>query len=114
MAKASTIGSLEAALMKSIMRLGEGYAYGVPIRQEAQGLLNKEISLPAMYTALDRLKERGYIDYVEVPGTAENGNRTRRYYEVKGSGQSALDEVTGIWERIVGHSPRAFAEGAGG
>lgn len=63
----------ERAILEAIDRLGDN-AYGVPLREIVGG------SYGQLYTALERLEERGLITSREGEATPERGMRRKRYY----------------------------------
>jgi PadR family transcriptional regulator PadR len=70
-------------------------AYAVPIFGEVEQLLppKKELSLGKMYVTLDHLEREGFVrSWYSKPEEEPNG-RSRRYFEITGTGSRALKEA---------------------
>jgi DNA-binding PadR family transcriptional regulator len=86
---ADLLGTFEQAVLLTIHRLGED-AYGRAILRQVQASLGRSVVAGAVYTTLDRLEQRGFVDSKLAPGTAIRGGRARRYYMVAAEGNCAL------------------------
>jgi DNA-binding PadR family transcriptional regulator len=86
------MGTFEQAVMLAIVRLGNG-AYGRAILHQVQESLGRSVAAGAIYTTLDRLEERGFVDSRLANGTAIRGGRARRYYRVAAEGSRALSDA---------------------
>jgi PadR family transcriptional regulator, regulatory protein PadR len=86
------LGGFESLLLLAILRQGEN-AYGVTIRQELLDRAGKEVAIGAIYTGLDRLEQKGFVESRFGDPTPERGGRAKRYYQVTASGLSALNET---------------------
>jgi len=98
------IGEFEQALLFSLLHLDSEQAYGVGIRREIERRTGREVSPGAIYTAMDRLEQRGLV--VSELGGAEpvRGGRRKRLYTLQPAGARALKNQ---WERM-----RRMADGA--
>lgn len=70
---------LEKAILQAVRELGEG-AYGYPVWQRVNEILNREVSFGAFYWALDRMEEKRWLGAYEMPGGAERNFRAKRYF----------------------------------
>lgn len=86
------IGGFEELVLMAVMHIGQD-AYGVPIRERLEEVLQKEVSVGALYTTLDRLEAKGYVTSWMGGATAERGGRAKRYFRIEGAGEYALDEA---------------------
>jgi len=101
----------------AVLRLGER-AYGVSIRQEIARRTGKDVSAGAVYTGLDRLQSRGYVESRDAETAPGRGGRRRKYYRVAPDGARALastyGKVTRMAEGILDQLVELAARGAAG
>ena len=106
--KEKFLGEFEQILMLSIMRLGSN-AYGSTIRQLIAEEINRDVTIGALYTTLERLEKKGMLKSKMGEATAERGGRAKKYFEVSAQGQHALkrskDALKNLWQGL------ALAEG---
>jgi DNA-binding PadR family transcriptional regulator len=86
------LGGFEHLLLLTVLRLGER-AYGVSIRKEILDLAGKDVAVGAIYTALDRLSKKGFVESWLGEPTTERGGRAKRFYRVTSAGRAALVET---------------------
>lgn len=86
------LGEFEEIVMLTVGVLGEN-AYGLAIKNEIEGRLNRSVSMGALHTGLYRLEEKGYL--VSKLGEATNvrGGKPKRYFKVTASGQKVLKDT---------------------
>jgi PadR family transcriptional regulator, regulatory protein PadR len=89
---ADLLGTFEQAVLLSILRLGED-AYGRAILRHVQISLGRNVAAGAIYTTLDRLEQRGFVNSKLAPGTAIRGGRARRYYMIAAEGKRVLADA---------------------
>ena len=58
--KQAILGDFEQLVLLGVLRLAEG-AYGAAIRQEIAQRSNRDVSINAVYTTLDRLETKGLL-----------------------------------------------------
>lgn len=83
------LGALEELVLLAACGLG-GDAYAVTIQQRIEDGGGRDASMGAVYTALDRLEQKGYLRSRLGSVTPAKGGRRKRFYEVTGSGMAAL------------------------
>ena len=86
------LGGFESLVLLAIVRLGDR-AYGVTIRQELLERANKDIAVGAIYTSLERLEQKGFVESWLGEPTAERGGRAKRFYRVTANGLSAFNDT---------------------
>jgi PadR family transcriptional regulator, regulatory protein PadR len=100
---ADLMGTFELSVLLAILRLGD-CAYGRAVLHQVQELLSKSVAAGAVYTTLDRLEQRGFVDSKLAAGTAIRGGRARRYYAPTAQGVRALVEakqtLTKMWQGV--------------
>jgi DNA-binding PadR family transcriptional regulator len=88
----STPGEFEILVLFAVLKLEREGAYGVTIGEEIETRTGRRVSTGAIYTALDRLSERGLVSSVMGKPTAERGGRRKRLYRLQPAGVEALAE----------------------
>lgn len=89
---------MEELLLLSVWKL-QDEAYGLEIKQHLSELLDKNLSVGAIYVPLKRLKKRGYLASWDSEPTDERGGRSKRFYKLTSKGVSALQHVKSIQEK---------------
>lgn len=82
-------GEFEQLVLFALLRLGKG-AYGVSIRQEIEARTRRNVSAGAVYTALERMEEKGYVASRLGDPTPERGGKRKKFYKLKPLGARAL------------------------
>ena len=83
---------MEEILLLAVHQLGAD-AYGVTIKSQVEILLEKRISVGAIYVPLDRLTKRGYLQTWQGNPSPERGGRSKKYYKVTPTGIHILKET---------------------
>ena len=99
MAKGDFLGEFEYIVMLSLLRLGDD-AYGMTIRQDIEDRTERPVAVGAVYAALDRLEEKGYITSTEGETTRGRGGRSKTYYQVNASGLQAVRQTRSVFRRM--------------
>lgn len=92
------ISRTEEILLLSVWKL-QKEAYGLAIRKHASELLNKTLSVGAVYIPLERLARKGYLSVWESEPTDVRGGRRKRFYKLTAEGATALNRVKVIHEQ---------------
>jgi len=97
------IGELEQLILLIVLRLGDE-AYANPIRDELQRVAHRHMARGALYTALERLEQKGCLRSTMGDPLPERGGRPRRYFSVAPSGLRALRQtrrvLLGLWDSL--------------
>ena len=83
------LGEFEQVVLLAVLRVGDD-AYAIPIREEIRCRARRHVARGALYTALERLEEKGLLSSRMGEPRPERGGRARRYFAVTGRGLSAL------------------------
>lgn len=94
---------MEEILLLVIHQLGKK-AYGVTIKSQVEELLEKSVSVGAVYVPLDRLTKRGYLKTRQGDPSPERGGRSKRFYELTESGLSILQETKKLNDMLWANS----------
>ncbi|HUF48346.1 MAG TPA: PadR family transcriptional regulator [Vicinamibacterales bacterium] len=81
----TALGEFEQLLLLAVLRLGDE-AYGVTIRRAIEDTTGRRVSAGAVYTALGRLENRGFVRSAPGQTTPERTGMRRRYYRVEPEG----------------------------
>ena len=100
----SPLGDFEQLLLFAVLRCG-GTASGAAIREEVEARTGRSLSPGAVYTALARLEERGFVTG-EIGGSAPaRGGRRKKFYSLNREGvealQSAYDQLANMADGVV-------------
>lgn len=99
------LGDLEQLVMLALMRLRDD-GYGAAVQREIAEQAGRDVTLGAVYTALGRLEEKGFVESWVGEPTQQRGGRRRRHYRVLPAGRQAIAEA---W-----HAMRALSRGLQG
>ena len=83
------LGEFEQVVLLAVLRVGEE-AYAVPVREEIRARAGRSVARGALYTALERLENKGLLTSRMSEPRPERGGRSRRCYAVTGRGLAAL------------------------
>ena len=92
-------GGFEQLVMLAVARLGDG-AYGMTVRRAIVERAERDVSLGAVYSTLDRLEAKGYVKSSEASGGAERNGRARRFFRLTSPGLAALNEGIAAIDRM--------------
>jgi PadR family transcriptional regulator, regulatory protein PadR len=82
-------GTRELAALHAIRVLRDN-AYGITIQEEIRRVARRDLSIGAVYLALEWLEEHGFVTARDGEGTPERGGRKRRYFALTAKGEEAL------------------------
>lgn len=97
------IGSFETLILATLVGRPDG-SYGIEIGDRIRAEIGREISLGALYTALERLERRGFLSSRWGEPTKERGGRRKRYFRLEGKGERALREAHAAVAGLAGPS----------
>ena len=93
-----TLGQIDLLALVAIARLGPE-AYGVSIRDEIIRVTTREISMAAVYAALDRLEQAALVT-PRCPRRARRGGRARRQFQLTLAGRATLKHERELTARL--------------
>lgn len=97
------IGILEEAVLLATFHL-QPQAYGVSIRDLIRERTGDSVSFGAIYTTLDRLTQKGFLEYRDGDATPERGGRAKRYFRLTFAGRQALtvarEQTRNMWDGV--------------
>src|SRR5580692_5075113 len=93
------LGEFEYLLLTAAARL-DANAYGAAMRQEIEAATGRRCSIGALYTTLDRLEAKGFIETWMGDPTPQRGGRPKRMVRVTANGIEAASEFYGAVTRV--------------
>ena len=105
--KKSYLGEFEELVLLAIIKLGSE-AYGVSVRQTLTDVREFETSIGAVYTTLDRLEEKGFVQSHFGEATFERGGRAKKFFTVTGAGELALAQAAKVRQALSTEKPIAI------
>lgn len=104
------LGKTEFVVLGLLARRAHG-AHGTALLEDLEELTQREWSVGALYTTLDRLEKKGFVSSQWGAPTPQRGGRRKRVYRVEAAGQAALDATHRLAEIIgTGSVPLRPAE----
>jgi DNA-binding PadR family transcriptional regulator len=97
--KGDHLGEFEELVLLAVQGL-DREAYGVSVQAVLARETARDVSLGAVYAALDRLDTKGLVESRIVPGTAARGGRSRRAFSPTPAGAKALDAMQQVRVRL--------------
>lgn len=100
------LNDLEQLILLALLRIGDD-AYGVSVREEIEARARRSVSIAAIYAALERLEQRGYVDTWLSPPTGQRGGRAKKHFRVTPAGAAALRRaragMEAMWAGLESH-----------
>jgi PadR family transcriptional regulator PadR len=90
---------IEEILLVAIWHLKEN-AYGVKIRQYVSAVIGRDLTYGHLYSALNQLAAKEYVEKSEGKSVAQRLGRPRIYYSITPEGLEALIAAASTNERI--------------
>lgn len=87
--KAFHLGEFEQYVLLATLQLGT-QAYALPMRNRLTRTLGRRVARGALYRTLDRLDEKGYVDWEVERDAPSRGGHPRRLFRVTPAGVAAL------------------------
>lgn len=102
-AKPTPLGEFEHLVLLTTLRL-DGQAYAIDLRREIEQEAHRKVTRGALYTTLERLQNKGLVDWTVEDSTPERGGLPRRRFRVTDSGLAALrasrDTLLRLWRGV--------------
>lgn len=108
------LGDLEQLILLALVRL-DGEAHGSAIALEIAERSGRRVAPGALYTVLERLQDKGYVDAWIGESTPDRGGRRRKVYRMLPAGARELRGwYAGVRDLASGMTARldALARGA--
>lgn len=94
------LGEFEILVLVALVRLTPT-AYGVSIREEIESQTERQVTVGALYSTLNRLEKKQYVTTRMGEATSERGGRAKRFYDITPLGQSQLERAMASLKNMV-------------
>ena len=98
------LNHVEVLTLVAIARLGDA-AYGVTIKEDIGACAGRDVSMAAVYAALDRLERYGLAKTGLSEPRPERGGRARRLYHLTATGRATLrregSAAVRMWKSVL-------------
>lgn len=98
------LGEFEEIVMLTVGVL-YGEAYGVSIKKEIESRLQRNVSVGALQSALNRLETKGYLQSEEGESTSERGGRPKRFFRITAQGKRAIQDTKEMRNQLYNAIP---------
>ncbi len=103
MARRAALGEFEHLVLLAALRLRDR-AYAPEIAKILEEHAKREMSRGTLYAALERLENRGLLEWYTEPSTSERGGSRRRRFSVTEAGTAAVADqrqvLFGMWSGV--------------
>lgn len=97
--KGDRLGEFEEFTLLAVRALGDS-TYAVPIQQYVEKVTARAVSVGAIYAALARLEEKGFVRSTMTEAVAQRGGKAKRVYTVTPTGLRTARDLHRVRERI--------------
>ena len=104
--KGERLGEFEELVLLAVRQLGAD-AHGAAVQEALVRHAGREVTLGAIYAALDRTQRKGLADSWLGEPTAVRGGRAKRHYRVSSEGEAALAESRRVRDLLWAEPERA-------
>ena len=101
------LGDLEQLVLLAILQLGDD-AYGVTIAQILRDKAGRDLAMATVYTTLESLEGKGYLDSHLGDPTAARGGKRKRFFRVNAAGERAVRESLSALNALTAGLGRRF------
>lgn len=103
------LGEFEITILLALIRTGRETS-SVALRREIEARTGRVVAPGALYTALDRLEQRGFVTSRLGDPTPERGGRRKRLYTMLPAGERMLSRMYESMQQMAsGIAPRLRA-----
>jgi DNA-binding PadR family transcriptional regulator len=100
MGQGDQLAAFEQLVLLALLSLEGDETYGMNIRRVLRDEADRDVSVPTVYSALDRLEAKGFVTSSLGEATPERGGRAKRLFRVEPEGMRALHEVRQTLENL--------------
>ena len=97
--KGDRLGEFEEFTLLAVRALGDR-TYAVPVQQFVEEATGRNVSIGAVYAALARLEDKGFVRSAMGDAIARRGGKSRRLYDVTALGLRTARELHRVREKI--------------
>lgn len=97
--KGDRLGEFEELTLLAVCAL-KGDVYGVPVQQFVENATGRNVAMGAIYAALVRLEDKGYVRSAMGEAVQVRGGKRKRLYEASAQGLRVVRDLRRVRERI--------------
>jgi DNA-binding PadR family transcriptional regulator len=97
--KGDKLGEFEEFTLLAVCA-SAGPTYGVPLQRYVEKATARRVTMGALYAALSRLEQKGYVRSMLGDATPVQGGKRKRYYAATPAGFKAIRDLRGMRERL--------------
>src|SRR5205085_3360615 len=97
--KGDRLGEFEEFTLLAVQALGD-QTYAVPIQEYVEEATGRDVSMGAIYAALARLEDKGFVQSSMGEPTARRGGKPKRLFRVTPIGLKTARDLHRVRERI--------------
>jgi DNA-binding PadR family transcriptional regulator len=97
--KGDRLGEFEELTLLAVCAI-KGETYGVPVQQFVERATGRNVTMGAIYAALARLEDKGYVRSVMGEPTQVRGGKRKRLFEATPEGTRIVKQLRRVRERI--------------
>ena len=105
--KGDRLGEFEELTLLAVLTLGDG-AYGVLVQEVIERETGREVTLGAVYAALERLARKQLLESAFGAAMATRGGKPRRLFSVTAEGLRTLGETRRAREALWNAVPKTL------
>ena len=110
MGRGEYLGEFEQVVLLAVLSLGAD-AYGIEIRSFIEDVGDRSVTVPTVYSVLQRLEDKGLVASRLGDATPERGGRAKRYYRLLPEGRAALRRSRELLDRMWDSARASGAKG---
>jgi PadR family transcriptional regulator PadR len=97
--KGDRLGEFEEFTLLAVCAI-TGEIYGVPVQRFVEEATGRNVTMGAVYAALERLEDKGYVRSAMGPAMQVRGGKPKRLFEPTSEGRRIIKVLRGVRERI--------------
>jgi PadR family transcriptional regulator PadR len=97
--KGDRLGEFEELTLLAVCAI-KADVYGVPVQQFVEETTGRDVTMGAVYSALDRLEDKGYVRSVMGEAAQKRGGKAKRLFEATALGLKVVKDLRRVRERI--------------
>ena len=97
--KGDRLGEFEEFTLLAVRALGD-HTYAVPVQRYVEDTTGRAVSMGAIYAALARLEEKGFVHSSMGEATAQRGGKPKRLFRVTPVGLKTARDLHRVRERM--------------
>ena len=100
--KGDRLGEFEELSLLAVCAIltAGGDVYGVPVQQFVENATGRNVTMGSVYSALDRLEDKGYVRSALGDAAQKRGGKRKRLFEATPLGMKVVKDLRRVREQI--------------